>query len=214
MLSHLLDYLFPKRSLTGEGGRWITDAERLRLASFPVHESNEQLRGRELRFIDAIHAGSTYQNCPLLKKAVHAFKYKGVRSLSKDLTQVLLHAKPPTKEAVLCPVPLHWTRLFSRGFNQAELLAKDLSRECALPVRHLLKRIRPTGHQARRNRAERMSAMGGSFVCRIENPPPFVILIDDLATTGATLDACAAVLKHAGVKRVEGWVVAHDKSGQ
>ncbi len=111
--------------------------------------------------------------------------------------------------AVLCPVPLHWSRKFQRGFNQAELLAKKVATSRGVTMKNLLKRVRPTGLQAWRKRAERFEAMQDTFRPAQSSVPEHVILIDDLSTTGATLDACAKALKEAGAKRVEGWVVAH-----
>jgi predicted amidophosphoribosyltransferase len=109
---------------------------------------------------------------------------------------------------ILCPVPLHWTREFSRGFNQAELLARVVSQKTGIPVVKLLKRKRPTGYQARRERSERKKSMIGVFTL-IPNPNPnTVILIDDIMTTGATLDACARTLKDKGAERVYALVCA------
>jgi predicted amidophosphoribosyltransferase len=110
---------------------------------------------------------------------------------------------------VLCPVPLHWLRRFGRGFNQAECLARVVAAERGLPVRGLLMRIRWTGSQVQRCRSERLTAVRGAFRCRIPDPPAHLVLIDDLSTTGATLDACARALKEAGARYVEGWVIAH-----
>ncbi|MDD5026799.1 MAG: hypothetical protein PHH13_05530 [Candidatus Peribacteraceae bacterium] len=210
MFDLFLDFLFPRRSLTGKDGQWITAAERSRLASFPVIEREETLRKRGLKFLDTLRAASEYKDCLLLKKAIQTFKYGRVRSLAGDLAALIDTVAPPLKDAVLCPVPLHWTRLVIRGFNQSQLLADAVSAQRHLPVQKLLKRVRSTGHQALRpGRSERFIAIEGAFRCTAKDIPANVILIDDLSTTGATLDACAKVLKKAGAKRVEAWVVAH-----
>ena len=74
---------------------------------------------------------------------------------------------------------------------------------------NLLKRVRDTGHQAWRSREERLCSMLNAFtVRRGVTVPSHVILIDDIATTGATLDACAKALKSSGVQTVDAWVVA------
>ncbi|MCK5021037.1 MAG: ComF family protein, partial [Candidatus Peribacteraceae bacterium] len=137
--------------------------------------------------------------------------YNRISVYGDILSNLLLEAdfKFP-EESILCPVPLHWSRKYWRGFNQAEVLAEKISSEINLPVINLLKRIRPTGFQSHRNREERLLALNGAFKYILENHPPAnIILIDDLATTGATLDECAKVLKKVGARRVEGWVIAH-----
>lgn len=211
MLQNLLDFVFPRRSLTGEEGEFVTETEFLGLKSFPVVEEVHALRVRGIESLDAVRAGSSYHHSPLLKKAIHTFKYKRIPGLSAHLASLISEAPLPQvpEGAVLCPVPLHWSRRYQRGFNQSELLASEVSSRMGLPVRSLLSRTRPTGFQSHRSRAERMASMQDAFVCREQSPSSFVVLIDDLATTGATLDACARALKEKGVSYVEAWVVAH-----
>jgi len=209
MFAVLLDLLFPRRSLTGSEGVWVTEAELRQLVSTPVIEERETLQHRGLRSLDRLVAASTYRRCPLLKKAIHTFKYRRIPVLASALAGLLPDNLPG--DVVLCPVPLHWTRRFSRGFNQSALLATELSQRRGLPVRDLLKRVRATGSQAKRHRAERLTALGSAFRCVVSDPPESVVLVDDLSTTGATLDECAKVLKAAGVRRVEAWVIAHDR---
>ena len=173
--------------------------------------------------LDRVLAASTYSDTPLLRKAIHSLKYGRLSAPGEILQDVLaksfLRLTTPREDACICPVPLHFTRAFWRGFNQAELLAEGLRKVTGLPVLHLLSRVRPTGHQARRKREERLGAMRGAFAIRRqgrqrgqegqEGLPFCVYLVDDLFTTGATLQECAKTLKAAGVHRVEGVVLAH-----
>ena len=211
MLDSLLDFLFPRRSLTGKDGAWITNEERQLLFSHPRVEDTALLRKRGLTSIDRIVAGSTYKDSPLLQRAIHTFKYRRIPGLKEDLADLILKTNPKARHAsaVLCPVPLHWSRRFHRGFNQAALLADAVSDARGIAVKELLKRIRPTGYQAWRKRAERFAAIRNAFQSTTSSVPPYVILIDDLSTTGATLDECAKALKKSGAVYVEGWVVAH-----
>jgi predicted amidophosphoribosyltransferase len=221
----LFDYLFPRRSLTGREGEWITEGERWLLRSFPRIEEANELKRQGIRALDRLRAGSSYASCPLLRKAVCTLKYRRVPALAGDLGQILLSAVSTTRESIVAqkcfcpticccatvpvvvPVPLHWTRRFQRGFNQSALLAAVIARERGLPCALLLRRIRPTGFQSHRTREMRLRAVSGAF--RAVAPVPLrVVLIDDIATTGATLDACAVALKSAGAEWVEGWVVA------
>src|SRR3989338_3124544 len=137
MPNPLLDLLFPTRSLTGKTGAWITDIERRQLYSFPVTENKQELMRRGLNFIDEIRSGSSYENCPLLHKAIHTFKYGRVKAIAEDLAKIMLGNSPALAGKTICPVPLHWTRKFSRGFNQAELLAEIISNgECGAVSKH------------------------------------------------------------------------------
>ena len=171
------------------------------------------LRKRGLKWIDCIRASMPYDSSPLMKKAVHLLKYKRSRRMHVYLAELIARSLQDTyidPSAVLCPVPLHWSRKFQRGFNQAELLARGVGTAKNLSVCNMLRRTRSTGYQAKRGRKERLMAVQNAFkVCRNVTLPDTVILIDDLSTTGATFDACANALKNSGVKRVEGWAVAH-----
>lgn len=106
----------------------------------------------------------------------------------------------------IVPVPLHRSRLRSRGFNQAELLARELGKEAGLPVRLLLKKVQKTKDQKSLNRAQRQTNVTNAFLADEDaigaQLPQSVLLLDDVCTTGSTLTACARVLKARGVQWV------------
>jgi ComF family protein len=218
----LLDFLFPTYSLLEREGEWITSSELSQLVSHPRLFEAAELHMLGMASLDRVLAVSTYSEAPLLRKAIHAFKYRRIPAVGEKLKEVFktsfLTYMSACANACICPVPLHFTRKFWRGFNQAEILAGALADATGLPLTHLLMRIRPTGHQARRPRGERLTAMKGAFRVRARaragvgtgmNWPFCVYLVDDLFTTGATMEECARVLKEAGVMRVEGVVLAH-----
>lgn len=148
----------------------------------------------------------------LLQHLLHQFKYSSALWLRADLTDLLegclkAHFDADQVDAVL-PVPLHRTRSRQRTYNQSavlcEELARRLNRRCDL---RSLKRIRPTGTQTRLNAIQRRDNMKGAF--NVPNPAMVsgrtLLLVDDVMTTGATLDACASALKKAGAARI--WCV-------
>lgn len=207
----MLDWLFPKQSLQGNAGAWMTPKEVRLIPVRPVRIEKDLLESRGVSSLDLLVAAATYDDSPLLKTAIHRMKYKGVGEYGLVLSSFMIEALPllPMREqTALCPVPLHWTRYFQRGFNQAQVLAEQVADACQKSVQPLLVRTRATGHQSRRNRAQRMRALRGAFAMRATNIPRHVVLIDDVATTGATLDACARALKRDGVERVDALVIA------
>jgi ComF family protein len=112
---------------------------------------------------------------------------------------------------VVVPVPLHLGRLRERGYNQAELIAKPLARLLGIPFRsYLLVRTRPRPNQLRLTRRERWETVRGAYATHkmAQVDKLRVILVDDVFTTGATLDACSRALKGAGAARVAGLTVA------
>jgi ComF family protein len=105
-------------------------------------------------------------------------------------------------------MPMHWLRRWRRGFNQAELLAQEIARRSATPVRRSVRRIRGTAPQAGLTHAKRRQNVAGAFrvAGRVEGMR--VLLVDDVLTTGATASACARALKAAGAERVAVLTVA------
>lgn len=147
-----------------------------------------------------------------LRSIVHALKYEGRRSLARPLAALMRQRGADVLRGATCavPVPLHPWRRSERGFNQAA----DLARHLGLPVVFALRRKRTTLTQtglpaAQRHRNVRgafgISRSGRRLVC---GPAPVVVLVDDVCTTGATLEACARVLKEAGVQEVRALTAA------
>ncbi len=103
----------------------------------------------------------------------------------------------PDPPDVIVPVPLHFTRLITRGYNQSELLAQEVSRLTGIPVVHAIKRVKIVHKQALLGRNERLKNLVGAFALRknIDFREKKVLLLDDVLTTGATLTAAAKALK-------------------
>ena len=145
-----------------------------------------------------------------LATAVHRLKYERRRQLAAPLGGLLAERFPFGEDVLLVPVPLHVTRLRTRGFNQAVLLARSLARHRGLETAlRALARTRATSPQARLPAAARRANLRGAFV--VGRPSlvagRHVVLIDDVLTTGATANACAEALLDAGVPRVDVYTV-------
>jgi ComF family protein len=151
----------------------------------------------------------------VMRQAIHQLKYQNLRALAAPLAELLQDylVTNPVPGEVLVPVPLHRKRLRERGYNQSSLLAQELGRLINLPVvDNCLVRQKHAPAQARSSTAdERRGNVAGAFACRdrrLQDKP--VILIDDVSTSGATLDAAAAALKAAGATSVWGLVLAKE----
>ena len=111
------------------------------------------------------------------------------------------------------PVALHEQRIRERGYNQATLLARELSRKTGIPVREdVVRRCRDTRPQVGLSQAERRANVAGAFACTTRLDGQSVVLSDDVATTGSTLEACATALKQAGAAAVLGYTLARARS--
>jgi ComF family protein len=110
----------------------------------------------------------------------------------------------------IIPVPLYKTRKRERGYNQSEEIARALTRFSQIPVRseHLL-RIRPTSSQTTMSREVREQNVKNAFNCPVKIENSNILLIDDVITTGSTVDACAHVLKNSGAHAVDVFTIAH-----
>jgi ComF family protein len=146
-----------------------------------------------------------------LREIIHAFKYDGRRSLALPLAALIRQqgAELLQHADLVVPVPLHPWRRVRRGFNQAD----DLARHLGLPVCRALWRTRATAPQAKLDPAERRRNVRAAFrlspfVRAARFHGAHVVLVDDVRTTGATLEACARVLKRAGAGHVSALTVA------
>jgi ComF family protein len=169
-------------------------------------------------FFDRVMAITFYQD--VLQEAIQQFKFHHKTSLGKPLAHLMLtHLTPDVDlspyQAIL-PVPLHKIRQRQRGYNQAAILAKILAQHFHLPLlTNNLIRIRHTHSQALlKGRKERQENVKNAF--QVVNPSVLqdkqVILVDDVMTTGATVNECAKTLKQAGVKSV--LVLALSRAGR
>ncbi len=148
-------------------------------------------------------ATSAVLHAPPADLLVAGLKYKGWTTLTPILGQMMVQGALQLADhqaAVLVPVPLDAFRLRSRGFNQAALLAAELSRTTDLPWREALGRRSASRQQAESGRAQRFENVRDAFYWRSQRrlPANRVILIDDVLTTGATAAACATVICEAG----------------
>ena len=138
---------------------------------------------------------------------IHTLKYRGWRHLAEVCAELMAQALAGRGIApdLYVPVPLHPARRRARGFNQAELLAAALARSGGRPLAHAIERVRATPPQVGARLTERRANMRGAFgaIQRLR-PDETVALVDDVATSGATLAAGAEALERAGARRVVG----------
>jgi len=155
------------------------------------------------------------RNHPSARSLIHDLKYRRHLHLAADLGRLAsgVMVDPRLAPAVsagwpVIPVPLFWRRLQHRHFNQSAEIASAFARCAGLPLVHALRRTRDTGTQTRLTRTERLANLRGAFRLSAagrrltRQPPPAVIIFDDVLTTGATADSCARVLRQGGIEMV------------
>jgi len=159
---------------------------------------------------------ASYAN-PGLKRAIHWLKFKGVKDVAATLASLalpqLFSINPLSQlkqEATLVPIPLHHRRAQNRGFNQSFEIARHLSRYTGIPLNELLLRPRATWAQAKLPHELRNTNTDNAFTLnpKLTAKSNTIILIDDVATTGATLDAAALTLKTANYKTIWALTIA------
>lgn len=153
---------------------------------------------------------------------ISSVKYKGTFDMTKLLGTLmawhleksdLVPSSIRQSPVILVPVPMHWKKENERGFNQSKLLAQELSKKIHLPsATRILKKTKQTKPQVNLKRNERLKNQTQVFFCPyVLTDHPTVILVDDVVTTGATLSACAKVLKTAGARKVYAIALAHGR---
>jgi competence protein ComFC len=171
----------------------------------------------ESTYLDEIIAACVYKGTTI-ERAIHCFKFNFVEELAAPLANFLalklrrLNYREKIKKGIIIPIPLHDKRFLERGFNQAELLARALTKQIGGAVYpDILQRVKFTSQQAKLERSARMENIKEAFVCLKPEliADQEVFLIDDVFTSGATMNEAARVLKAAGAKKITGLVIAH-----
>lgn len=212
----LLDLFFPKFCFgCQKEGNYLCPDCRAVLEIFSSHQTFKT------KYLHDLYFASDYQNF-LLKRIIQKFKYSPfVKELSLPLASLIIDHfqlldNPPIflrekKDYILVPIPLAKKRMKWRGFNQAEEIAKHLAKFLNLPLlNNVLVKIKSTPPQVELSEKERKENLKGAFFCQHSEliKGKKVLLVDDIYTTGATMEEAGKTLKEAGAKEIIGIVVA------
>jgi competence protein ComFC len=221
----LVDFFFPRRCVgCGKNGGFLCDScsQRLPRLLRPFCQKCGKpgasgglcpaCWGQETA-IDGIRSVFRFEG--VVRQAIHELKYRNLKAISGCLAELMASylQDNPIHGEVLVPIPLHLKRLRERGYNQSSLLAKEIGKLIALPlIDGGLHRLKDSLPQARTTTVEeRRRNVANAFACRDEKlSGRGVILIDDVCTSGATLEACAKALKGAGAVSVWGLTLARE----
>jgi competence protein ComFC len=234
----LLDLLFPKFCLgCKKEGIYLCDDCRalLDIAEYnyclcdqnPSRLPPEQKSGKcnkcQDKRLSGLYFALPYKEKPITKTLIHQFKYQPyLKDLSKTLANILIEhlilSRKNTDDiwenSVLIPVPLDKNKIRARGYNQSEELAKELGKVISVPVvLNVLIKIKPTKPQMELSKEKREKNLVDAFM--VKNPSAIaqgkkIFLVDDVYTTGSTMNECAKVLRQAGAKQVWGIAIARE----
>ena len=220
----LLNILFPPRcaSCKKEGEFLCTECiKQLSIINLQFLKKKSKDAKREFKYLDGVIYGVDYAENPQIKAAVKQFKYRFTQELKEFFADLISDKLKQLsmiggRRIVLIPVPLHRKRYYQRGFNQALLIAKAVQSrvEDRIDVIYPLERVKNTPQQAKLSKKKRHRNLKNAFAIKsgfqsesgLQKKVYFIV--DDVCTTGTTLESCAKVLKEAGVKKVYGLVVA------
>jgi len=178
--------------------------QRLQPSFISINESG--LLRQSQHWFDASLAVFQYDG--KVQHLVHLFKYRNTPQLAlffgKAIGRAIIDSAAMPPIDVLVPVPLHSSRYRERGYNQSALLAHEIAHHTGIPVREMLKRHIRTKQQASKDRYERMKNVSGAFslIDGLTTEHVSIGLVDDVVTTGSTMNECARVLRAAGARRI------------
>jgi ComF family protein len=221
---YVLDLIYPKECVScGVEGSWLCSKCQQEIITIEspfcpkckrLTQNGQFCRNcRKNYYLTGIIIAGHFKFGPL-REAIHTYKYDGVFGLEKIFRRLLicrLKGRLPKGEKVIIPIPLHRQKEVKRGFNQAERLAKLIAKDLNLPIEtKIIKRIKETRPQINLKREERFKNIKDAFKIinqeKVENKT--VLLVDDVTTTGMTLNEAAKVLRKAGAKEIWGVVIA------
>jgi ComF family protein len=228
----ILDTIFPIFCLTcNTEGFWLCSQcfSKVKLLDFqlcPACEINITEKGilcpvcRESKksSLDSLVVSTSYEN-PAVKKMIHNLKYRFVADIAKPLADLMVKALLKNDLSIpdyIMPIPLHPRRLRWRGFNQSLLLAERISENLAplmkIEVLDILERKKYNQPQMKiKKYSERLANVKNIFSLKMQLPDlknKTILLVDDIATTGATLEECAKILKEKEVKKIFSIVIS------
>jgi len=189
----------------------------------PQNSGNGKCRKCSDKKLSGLYFALPYKEKFLTKKLIYRFKYKPyLKILSRDLAGILIEhlvlAKNNTEEiwqnSVLIPIPLEKKKLKDRGYNQAEELTKELSKILEVPmITDILIKTKSTLPQIKLSKVKREENVKNAFSIKntTEIAGKKIFLVDDVYTTGATMEECASILKGAGAKQIWGIAIAREE---
>jgi ComF family protein len=167
-------------------------------------------------YIDSITASVNYSSA--IPKLLHLMKYKNVKGIATFCGEFLFTTTYYPDAEIVTSVPIHPRRKRERGFNQSEVMAKEFALQAGITYRQMLVKTKYSQPQAKaKSKQQRLHNLDQTFAAHplfkkfATRTPTSALLIDDVCTTGTTLNQCAKVLKEIGVLQVHGLVVAHGK---
>jgi len=207
LLANFLDYIFPQFCLSCKKEGTIFCADCLNKLQLLAIEKNPW--PEESFVFDECHICLDYHDV-VVKKVIKKYKYSYFENLAEPISKIYIKKIQQLDLAdnfILANIPLHKSKKKKRGFDQTELIAKKISDNLQIPYFNLLQRQRSTKTQARLNKEQRQKNMAQAFEINekidykslLTKP---IVLIDDIATTGTTLNEAAKVLKQAGFRQI------------
>lgn len=191
------------------------------LAKRRIGRVSPRARVSEFENLKGVVYALDYAKNPQIRAAIQQFKYKFTEELARPFAKLVAEkvgelGMAKRRRLVLVPVPLHAKRLRERGFNQAEVIARAMQAEWPqglCEVENLLLRPKETKQQAKLGRGDRHRNLKDAFIMNKKvvhkaTPENLYFVVDDVCTTGSTLDSCAKVLRECGIGPVYGLVIA------
>ena len=220
ILPKILNLFWPKHCLNcGKEGKYLCDN------CFGLIDISREPPCLGFKHLEKLYFATTYDE-KLVQAVIRIYKYQYAKELSETLSNLIIaHFKlmdkfpllPPstTDNFLLCAVPLHKSKLKQRGFNQAEEIAKHLSKFLDISfLPNILIKTKKTSPQMSLNKKQRLKNVSDCFEINPEKKNQInnkkILLVDDVFTTGATMEECAKVLKQNHAQSVWGVVVARD----
>ncbi len=222
MFHKLLSYLFPQFCIVcGVEGTIICSVCKAGIViggvyACPVcHKENKDgmccVSCRSVCALEQHIAMVPYHNMEIFPKLIQQWKYEYNQEAGECIKQYVsnfLEDNQVFSIDIIVPVPLHRRRLAERGFNQAEQIARACAKKLCVPLLNILIRTRYTSQQAHLQREDRLKNLEDAFSVSSDIVGKRLLLVDDVFTTGTTLNECAQVLRQAGATSVVGFTVA------